>query len=120
VALRFDRALPSDVPRAPEAVSKVWRKLVERVRHERYRFRADHLPLGGDYGVDRWDPGEVLRDTFSLAVPRDVAPGDYVVKVSMQRQPHYPNLALKDFLDDDDLLDGPEVSRLHVVSGGER
>jgi hypothetical protein len=120
VALRFDRALPSDVPRAPEAVSKVWRKLVERVRHERYRFRADHLPLGGDYGVDRWDPGEVLRDTFSLAVPNDVAPGDYVVKVSMQRQPHYPNLALKDFLDDDDLLDGPEVSRLHVVSGGER
>ena len=117
-SIRFDRALPADVPRAPIAVSKLWRKLVERVRGERYRFRADHLPASGAYGVDRWTPGEVVRDTFRIVVPADVAPGDYAVKVSMTRQPHYPNLALRDLLSDDDLLDGLEVARLEIRRGG--
>src|SRR5262249_6890123 len=39
VALRFDRPLPEGVPHAPDACSKLWRKLVEHARHERYRFR---------------------------------------------------------------------------------
>jgi hypothetical protein len=116
--IRFDRALPPDVPRSPDAVSKLWRKLIERVRGERYRFRADHLPAGGAYGVDRWAPGEVVRDTFRVVVPADVAPGDYTVKVSMTRQPHYPNLTLRDLMSDDDLLDGLEVARLRVTRTG--
>ena len=115
VAVRFDRALPNDVPRAPAAVSKLWRKLVERVRHERYRFRADHLPTNGDYGVDRWSPDEIVRDPFRVVVPRDVAAGDYDVRVSMVRQPHYPNLRLRDLMSDDDLLNGLAVSRLRIV-----
>ncbi len=115
VSVRFDRALPADVPRSPAAVSKPWRKLVERLRGERYRFRADHLPAGGAYGVDCWAPGEVVRDTFRIEVPRDVAAGDYTVKVSMSHQPHYPNLRLQDLLSDDDLLDGLEVARLQVA-----
>jgi hypothetical protein len=118
VALRFDRALPSDVPRSPEAVSKVWRKIVERVRHERYRFRADHLPTNGDYGVDRWQADEVVRDPFRLVVPPDVAPGTYAVRVCMVRQPHYPNLELRDLLSDDDLLNGVQVARLQLARRG--
>lgn len=116
VAVRFDRALPAGVPRAPVAVSKVWRKLVERSRRERYRFRGDHLPAGGAYGVDRWRPGEVVIDPFQLVVPRDVAPGDYTVKVAIARQPHYPNLRLRDILSDDDFLNGLEVGRLQVTA----
>ena len=115
VAVRFDRPLPGDVPRAPDAVSKVWRKAVEKARHERYRVRADHLPTSGDYGVDRWGPDEVVRDPFRIAVPGDVAPGDYTVRVSIVRQPHYPNLRLRDFLSDDDLLNGLAVGRLRVA-----
>jgi hypothetical protein len=120
VSVRFDRALPAGVPRAPAAVSKPWRKLVERQRGERYRFRADHLPTGGAYGVDHWAVDEVVLDAFRIVVPHDVAPGDYTVKVAMTRQPHYPNLRLRDLLSDDDLLDGLEVGRLQVVGGGGR
>src|SRR5204863_7320310 len=105
------------VPRAPESLSKVWRKLIERVRHERYRFRADHLPTNGDYGVDRWSPDEVVRDPFRLVVPGDVAAGEYGVRVCMVRQPHYPNLALRDLLSDDDMLNGPVVGRLRLAPG---
>jgi hypothetical protein len=114
VGVRFDRALPADVPRAPGWVSKPWRKLVERVRGERYRFRSDHLPVNGAYGVDRWSPGEVVQDTFRITVPHDVAPGDYVVRVSISRQPHYPNLRLRDITSDDDYLNGREMARLQI------
>jgi len=120
VALRFDRPLPADVPRSPEAVSKVWRKLVERVRHERYRFRADHLPTNGDYGVDRWQADEVVRDPFRVVVPADVAPGTYAVRVCMVRQPHYPNLELRDLTSDDDLLSGLVVAQLKISAAGTR
>src|SRR5439155_17963671 len=40
VAVRFDRAMPAGVPRAPLAFSKTWRMLIERMRGERYRFRV--------------------------------------------------------------------------------
>jgi len=120
VGVRFDRALPADVPRAPRAISKLWRKLIERVRGERYRFRVDHLPVDGAYGVDRWSPGEVVLDSFRIAVPLDVASGTYTVKATMLRQPHYPNLRLQDITSDDDLLDGLAVGRLDVVAPGAR
>ncbi len=120
VALRFDRALPADVPHAPEAVSKVWRKLVEKLRGERYRFRQDHIPVAGAYGVDRWGADEVVRDTFAVVVPFDVAPGDYTMKVAMTRQPHYPNMRLLDLTSDDDFLDRLEVGRLQVRRDGGR
>jgi hypothetical protein len=120
VGLRFDRALPADVPRVPAPVSKVWRKLVERLRGERYRFRDDHIPVAGEYGVDRWAATEVVRDSFEVVVPGDVATGDYTVKVAMTRQPHYPNMRLLDLTSDDDFLDGLEVGRLQVVAGARR
>ena len=115
VSVRFDRSLPAGVPHAPEVISKPWRKLVERFRGERYRFRADHLPAGGAYGVDRWAADEVIHDPIRIVIPHDVAAGDYTVKVAMTRQPHYPNLRLRDLTSDDDLLDGLEVGRLQVV-----
>lgn len=118
VAVRFDRALPAGTPQAPRAVSKLWRKLVERVRHERYRFREDHLPVDGAYGVDRWVSGEVVQDTFRIVVPADVAPGDYTIKVAMTRDAHYPNLRLRDMTSDDDVLDGLPVGMLRVRAPG--
>ncbi len=118
VAVRFDRRLPAGVPAAPAAVSKPWRKLVEKLRHERYRFRADHLPTDGAYGVDRWGTDEVVRDSFRVVVPGDVAPGEYAVKVTMTHEPHYPNLRLRDLTSDDDVLDGVTMARLQVTASG--
>lgn len=114
ISVRFDRPLPAGTPAVPLAISKLWRKLVERTHRERYRFRADHLPVDGAFGVDRWQPGEVVLDQFQLEVPHDVAAGDYTVKVAMTRSPHYPNLRLWDLTSDDDVLDGEAVGTLHV------
>jgi len=113
VALRFDRALPGGL--APPAwMGKPVRKLVEHLRHERYRFRIDHLPANGDYGVDRWRADETVRDTFGFRVPGDVASGDYRAQVVMLRQPHYPNYRLADYFFDRDYYSGVPVGVLHV------
>ena len=113
VAVRFDRPLPGDM-RPPAAVAKPVRKLIERMRGERYRFREDHLPVGGAYGVDQWRPDQVVRDSFSLTVPRDVAEGRYVVRIRMLRQPHYHNVHLRDYFYDDDLYSGLAVGAIDI------
>ena len=118
VSVRFDVPLPEAIPRAPIAISKLWRKLVERVHGVRFRFREDHLPVAGAYGVDRWTAGEVVRDSFRIVVPGDVAAGDYTVKVAMTRQPHYPNLRLLDLTSDDDMLDGMPIGTLRIRASG--
>lgn len=113
VAVRFDRPLPGGW-QPPDAVAKPVRKLVERVRGERYRFREDHLPVGGAYGVDLWTPDQVVRDSFTVTVPHDVADGVYQVRVRMLVQPHYANYRLSDYFRDDDYYAGLEMGRFVV------
>ena len=117
VSVRFDRALPGGF-KPPAAIGKPLRKLLERARGERYRFREDHLPAGGGYGVDRWRPDEVVRDSFRMAVPPDVADGLYRVQVRMLHQPHYANLRLSDYFSDDDSFSGVAVGWLEVRRPG--
>jgi len=114
VAVRFDRALPGGFS-PPRAIGKPARKLLEAVGRVRYRFRADHLPAMGEYGVDLWKPDEVVRDSFELEIPRNLADGAYQVRVKMLRTPHYANMRLADYFFDDDFLAGIEVGRLIVA-----
>jgi hypothetical protein len=115
VAVRFDRALPGSWT-PPAFLRKPYRKLLESRRHERYRFRADHLPAGGAYGVDQWRPEDVVRDEFELEVPHDVAAGDYVVRVRMIRAPVFANLRLADFFFDEDYYAGQPVGQVRIVA----
>jgi hypothetical protein len=85
-----------------------------RLRGESYRFRADHLPVGGAYGVDLWRPEEVVRDSFTLTVPPEAAHGTYVVRARMVTHAHYPNYRLRDFFFEDDYLSGLAVDTLVV------
>ncbi|MBI1798833.1 MAG: hypothetical protein HYR73_04015 [Candidatus Eisenbacteria bacterium] len=114
IAVRFDRPLPGGFT-PPACISKPLRKLIERLHHERYRFRADHLPVGGEYGVDLWTPDQAVRDSFSLVVPLDVANGDYQVQARMIRQPHYANLRLSDYFFDNDYFSGLPVGFFRVA-----
>jgi len=116
VVVRFDRDLPAGFA-PPAFLAKPARKLLERLRHERYRFRADHLPAGGAYGVDLWRPDELVRDSFGLRVPADAAEGTYRVEVRMLRQPHYPNLRLGDWFFDRDSYSGAPAGTLVVRRG---
>ena len=122
VAVRCDRGLPAGF--SPLAfIGKPVRKLLERLRHERYGFRADHLPARGDYGLDRWRADEVVQDSFALQVPPDAAEGTYQVEVRMLRQPHYPNLRLSEWFFDRDHQPGVPGGTLVVSrsrSGGPR
>jgi hypothetical protein len=113
VAVRFDRALPGGW-KPPAAVAKPARKLIERVRGERYRFREDHLPVGGAYGVDLWAPDQVVRDSFTITVPHDVADGAYQVQIRMLVQPHYANYRLSDYFLDHDYYTGLKVGSFVV------
>ena len=113
VAVRFDRALPGRF-RPPRALAKPVRKLYERVRGERYRFREDHIPVGGEYGVDLWTPDQVVRDSFALIVPHDAAAGDYRVGIRMLVGPHYANYRLSDYFMDDDIYSGIHVGPFTV------
>jgi hypothetical protein len=114
VSVRFDQALPGGfVP--PAAVAKPARKLYEKLRHHRWRFRDDHLPTGGAYGVDLWRPDQVVRDSFRIVVPPDVAPGYYRVEIRMNRSPHYPNFHLADFFSDHDYYSGVVMTAIEVA-----
>jgi hypothetical protein len=119
VSLRFDRALPRGFS-PPPWCAKPARKVLEKLRHERYRFRDDHLPVGGDYGVDLWRPEEVVRDSFVVTVPGDVAPGEYQVQVLMVRSPHYPNFRLADYFFDHDYYSGLPAGALRVADARTR
>ncbi len=114
VAVRFDRALPGGAS-PPRWITKPVRKVMEKLNHERYRFRVDHLPAGGAYGVDLWRTDEVVCDSFEVVVPRDVAAGDYVVRVRMIRAPMYPIYRLSDYFFDDDYYAGLPAGTLRVT-----
>jgi hypothetical protein len=114
VSVRFDRALPHDFA-PPRPVGKPVRKLIEKIDRERYRFRADHLPVGGEFGVDLWRPDQVVADSFAVAIPADAAPGDWRVRVRFIAQAPYPNYRLSDYFFDDDYYSGPVVGRIRIA-----
>jgi hypothetical protein len=117
VAVRLDRPL-SDGVTPPAFIGKPWRKLLEKLRGERYRLRSNHLPVGGAYGVDHWKPAEVVRDSFQMVIPLDAAPGSYTMRLRMVRQPHYANFHLGDHFFDEDLFSGVPAGTVRVAPRG--
>ncbi len=117
VAVRLDRDLPADFA-PPAFIARPARKLFERWRHQRYGFRADHLPARGDYGPDLWRADEVVLDSFGIYVPPDAVDGTYRIELSMVRQPAYPNLRLSDWFFDRDHDPGAPGGTLVVRRGG--
>lgn len=116
VVVRLDAPLPGGLD-PPRWLEKPVRKAVERLRGEKYRLRADHLPTGGSYGVDLWRPDEIVRDSFRIAIPGNAAPGAYVAQIRMMRLPHFPNHHVRDYFLDDDLFSGIPAGRLRIGPG---
>jgi hypothetical protein len=120
VAVRFD-----DESFAPPAAlrwaAKPYRKWVESRRGERFRFRQEHLPGEGEFNVDRWPAGRIVRDPFVVPVPTDIVPGTYLMKVRMLAPPgHYPNFRLSDYFSDDDYYSGLPVARVRITAEARR
>jgi arylsulfatase A-like enzyme len=57
----------------------------------------DHVPVEGAYPMERWRPGQRIRDRLSIAFMPFMAPGQYTVTIGLfkgvQRQPVTPGAA---------------------------
>jgi hypothetical protein len=114
VIVRLDADSLPQPPFGGAAFDKPWRKALERATGQRWRVRAAHRPLSGVFAPDLWTPGLVVEDSSALALPANLVPGGYVVRVRMIREPHYPNTSLRDYLHDDDAFSGPVVGRVTI------
>ena len=94
--------------------SKIYRKVLERINGERYRFRSDHNPVNGLYPPNSWRLGEVVLDEFSVTIPADVSVGTYDIKITLLEVPLGPNYYLSDYLRDDDIYNGVKVGSIVV------
>jgi hypothetical protein len=111
--LRFDTDFSKNVL-FRGSYGKLYRKALETMKRERYRFRADFLPMGGIFAPDTWPPLREVRDTVTVAVPPDVAPGTYAISLKLEITPQFPNYHLRDLLSDRDYYSGVEVARITI------
>jgi hypothetical protein len=83
------------------------------------RVTVRHVPFGGRYDVDLWPIGRDFYETVEVALPTNLLPGRYTLRVSIERSSLLPNFALGDLLYNHDRLHGVactsvEVSRQRV------
>jgi len=112
VQVRIQRDFPKGRLYSP-AYGKVYRKAIELLRGERYRWRQSHLPAAGAIPPPRWGSW-IVKDEVAFRVPPWMKPGVYEVTVSIGPESVYPNFALKDFLSDDDRYSGVTVGEVVV------
>jgi hypothetical protein len=113
VTVRFDRKQLA-LPFGGRPFPKVTRKLVEKAKRERYRFREDHMILGGLFGPDAWSATDIVVDGVRVSVPTDMAPGRYRVEAKMRRVANQPNQRLRDYFFDDDSYSGVEIGEVTI------
>lgn len=94
--------------------SKLYRRVLEAINRERYRFRESHVPVDGFYPPYMWRVGDVIADTFVASIPEKVRPGAYDVKIKLMDVPFGPNYTLSDFFSDDDIYDGVRVGSILI------
>ncbi|MGF1503521.1 MAG: hypothetical protein ACFB51_00030 [Anaerolineae bacterium] len=71
--------------------------------------QQDHQPCLGLYTTSQWQPGEVVRDGFTLTVPPDAAPGTYPLALGWYAWPsldRLPLLEAQDALPDNRVIIG--------------
>lgn len=111
--LRFDTGFPRNALYRL-SYGKLYRKALENMKHERYRFRTDFLPLRGILAPDTWPPFREIHDTVTVSVPVDVASGAYTVSLRMEITPQFPNYHVRDFFIDRDYYSGVSVARIAI------
>ena len=111
--LRFDTGFPRNALYR-QSYGKLYRKVLENMKHERYRFRTDFLPLRGILAPDTWPPFREMHDTVTVAVPPDVVSGGYTVSLGMAVTPQFPNYHVRDFFIDRDYYSGVMVARIAI------
>ena len=93
---------------------KIYRKILEKTKKHRFRFRYGHLPLNGIFTPDKWPPMHIIKDSMIINIPEDIASGEYTISVKMSERPQYPNYSLKDILSDNDYFNGPDMGKIII------
>jgi len=52
-------------------------------RSDAVRAQKDNAPMNSTYPTTLWQPGEFVRDTYTLSLPPDLPPGDYALEVGL-------------------------------------
>ncbi|MFN0150783.1 MAG: hypothetical protein ACKVU1_08755 [bacterium] len=73
------------------------------------RVLFERMITRGNYPVLLWEAGETIADRYFIRIPRDFAPGRYVVAMDIQRVPFFQNRTLGGLIGDHD-----EYSRVRV------
>jgi len=58
--------------------------------------QRDSIPQGGDFPTDAWMAGDVITDRYSILVPAETPPGDYLLIVGMYDPATGQRLPIKD------------------------
>ncbi len=58
------------------------------------RAQRDAVPRDGTYPTRSWEKGEIVTDSYSLMMPRDLAPGEYRLAVGMYEWPSLQRLTV--------------------------
>jgi hypothetical protein len=113
IYVRFDTGFEKG-PLYSTRYGKIYRKILEKIRGETFRFRSNVLPFEGIYPPDKWAPGMVIRQYIDVPIPKYIAGGVYTISIKMDNAPHYSNLVMRDLLRDDDLYDGPDLMTVEI------
>jgi hypothetical protein len=97
-----------------ENYGKIYRKILEKARGHRFRFRAGRLPFGGIFTPDQWPAMRIIKEKIVIIVPEDIAQGEYTISLKLSENTHYPNYSLKDLLMDEDSYDGPDMAKVII------
>ncbi len=60
------------------------------------RAQLDSMPRAGAYPTSVWDPGELVRDDYMLALPIDLAAGEYSIELGLYEHPSLARLEVSD------------------------
>lgn len=60
----------------------------------------DHILGQGRYPLNAWQPGEIIREAYTLSIPADSLAGDYQLLLGIYTWPELTRLAVADHVDD--------------------
>lgn len=112
-ALRLDTDFPRGIFFQPW-YSKQYRRRIERRNDMYYRFTRFERLMSGCVYPDQWGNGTDMRQDFSFALPSELAPGRYEVRLSVRNVSYMQNTIIADYLMNDDSFQGEPVGMLWI------
>ena len=111
--LRFDTDFPKSALYVKE-LGKMYRKVLEKMKGKRFRFRYDFQPLGGIYPPYTWPTGQIIFTDVTVPIPNDIKPGTYRVSLKLSKITQFPNYRLSDIFSNTDMYSGNKIGMIEI------